>query len=212
MSAHLGDLVSAYVDRTLPPEQQHALDRHVVSCQVCRAVADAERRILGSLRHSGTPGVPTSLTALLHGLGAVPPAGDDVVLSGPVTGSATGTALGSVRVLPLVSPGAPPLHRSPLRAAVLAGLVAGASTAAAWGIGATGAAAVTHGSTGSTRAAGSAASLSSGSVASPLSGGVLSPAITMLAALPVAAVGSMSGALGPHETQRSGRGGQSQHD
>jgi len=40
--------------------------------------------------------------------------------------------------LPVVQPGAPPLHRSPVRAAVLAGLAAGASAAAAVSLGVAG--------------------------------------------------------------------------
>ena len=46
--------------------------------------------------------------------------------------------------LPVVQPGAPPLHRSPVRAAVLAGLAAGASAAAAVSLGVAGVGTAAH--------------------------------------------------------------------
>lgn len=135
-AGHLGDRVSAYVDRTLAPDLLRRLDRHVVTCERCRAAADGERRLLASLRASRTPPVPTSLTAALRGLSS----------SAPVLAPSVGLPIGSPSVvLPTVPPRAPALHRSPVRAVLLAGLAAGASAAAAWGIAATGSAAGTGG-------------------------------------------------------------------
>ena len=120
---HLGALVSAYVDRRLPPPLQRACDRHLVACAVCREAAAAERRLLGSLRAAPMPGPPGNLQASLLGLAAQAQADASVRLP------QTPTPLG------VVSPHAPALHRSPVRAALLAGLAAGASAAAAWSIG-----------------------------------------------------------------------------
>ena len=115
-SRHLGSLVSAYVDRSMPPELLRACDRHLVACAMCRAAADGERRLLSSLRGALTPGVPSSLEASLLGL------------------CRTGTVAVGPAPLGLVGRDAPPMHRSPARAAMLAGLAVGASAAAAWGI------------------------------------------------------------------------------
>ena len=114
---HLGTMVSAYVDRVLPPPLQHACDRHLVTCAVCREAAAAERRLLGSLREARMPGPPSRLQASLLDLAAQAPA--------PVGPAPLG----------LVRRDAPAMHRSPVRAAMLAGLAAGASAAAAWSIG-----------------------------------------------------------------------------
>jgi hypothetical protein len=100
----------------MPPELLRACDRHLVACAMCRAAADAERRLLSSLRGALTPGVPSSLEASLLGL------------------CRTGAVAVGPAPLGLVGRGAPPMHRSPVRAAMLAGLAVGASAAAAWGI------------------------------------------------------------------------------
>jgi len=134
-AGHLGDLVCAYVERTLPAELLRRLDRHLVTCGVCGAAVDAERRLLISLRSARTPGVPTSLTMALRELaasGAVP-------APAPALARAShGPAYRTAVSLPLVAAGAPALHRSLARAAMLAGLAAGASAAAAWGFSAVG--------------------------------------------------------------------------
>lgn len=119
MAQHLGLQVSAYVDRSLEPAVLLAFDRHLVACEVCRHAADQERRLLASLRH-GTPGVPSSLQASLLSLAAHPP----VPQAPPAVRAA----------VPTVAPAAPPLHRSPRRAAALAGFAATASAVAAIGL------------------------------------------------------------------------------
>ena len=149
MSRHLGDLVSAYVDRRLPGPALAAWDRHVVVCAHCRYAVDQERVLLASLRNAPAPGVSESLHALLLGLGDAPANARFVAAAG-LTGGPSGpppvpTApfqIPSLR-LPTVPPAAPPRHRSARRSALIAGLAAGASAAAAWTVGFTPAATAT---------------------------------------------------------------------
>lgn len=147
MTPHLGGHVRAYVERTLPPAVQHLFDRHLVTCVMCRAVADQERRIIATLR-ADSAFVPGSLRSSLMGLAATAilepeptrHPGPRIPL-GPLAsrGSASralgpGKGLASAPGVPTVPPTAPALHRSPMRAAVAASLAAGASVAAAWGL------------------------------------------------------------------------------
>ena len=133
---HLGNHVRAYVDRALPPALLHLYDKHVVCCTMCRAAADQERRIVASLR--ADTGVPLSLRSALIGLASAPVAADPRPASGPrIPLPPMGFRMPSAPTfdpVPTVSPTAPALHRSPMRAAVVASLAAGASVAAAWGL------------------------------------------------------------------------------
>ena len=135
MTPHLRGHVRAYVDRALPPALLHLYDRHLVCCAICRDAADRERRIVASLRSD--TGVPTSLHSSLLGLAAAPlpePAsqpGPRIPLP-PLHLRAS--AVPSYDPVPTVHPSAPALHRSPMRAAVVASIAAGASVAAAWGL------------------------------------------------------------------------------
>ena len=140
MTPHLRGQVRAYVDRSLPPALLHLYDRHLVCCTMCRHAADQERRIVAALRSD--TGVPMSLRSSLIGLAASPPPMEEPVRSsGPripvpplgVLGSRMPSAP-SHEPVPTVRPTAPPLHRSPMRAAVVASIAAGASVAAAWGL------------------------------------------------------------------------------
>lgn len=183
MQRHLGDLVSAYVDRRLPAAELLAGDRHVLVCERCRHAVEQERRVLASLRAAREPGMSAGLQALLlelasssaeseplgsraplgagASLGGAPPLGASAALGraplrrvrGASEALGAGGALRSRRSvvppipvpvrraeplrLPTVAPATPALHRSTRRAAMAAGLVAGASAAAAWGIGVT---------------------------------------------------------------------------
>lgn len=135
MSRHLGMQVSAYVDGQLDVPTMRAFDQHLVACQVCRHTAEQERRILTSLRTGATPDLSQGLQSMLLGLAApVHSAG----AQGPRGGGPAVPAARAVRQLrvplPTVAPAAPALHRSPRRAAMLAGLAAGASAAAAIGL------------------------------------------------------------------------------
>ena len=122
-SRHLEAMLSAYADRSLSPAVLLACDQHVAICPGCRAAVDAERRLLSSLRTAATPGLPSRLEWALLDLAvhAVPP----IPAGGPP-------------VLPVVNRSAPAMYRSPVRAALLASLAAGASAAAAWSLGVSG--------------------------------------------------------------------------
>lgn len=143
MSRHLGDQLSAYVDRRLPAAALLAWDRHVVVCAHCRYAVDQERGVLASLRSAPDPCVSESLQALLLGLGnnATPNArfiaAAALTRTLPESSPPIPTAPFLVRGmrLPTVSPADPPRHRSARRAALAAGLAAGASAAAAWTVG-----------------------------------------------------------------------------
>jgi anti-sigma factor RsiW len=122
-SRHLDDLLSAYADRNLPAATLLACDRHVAICPGCRDAVDGERRLLQSLRSSATPPPPSRLEMALLDLAVC--AMPDVPTRRPSPISVVGRS-------------APPLHRSPVRAAMLASLAAGASAAAAWSVGVSG--------------------------------------------------------------------------
>ncbi|MFC7595203.1 hypothetical protein ACFQU3_07810 [Terrabacter sp. GCM10028922] len=136
MTPHLKGHVRAYVDRALPPALLHVYDRHLVCCAMCRSAAEQERRIVASLR--ADTGVPMSLRTSLMGLAASPPlesapAGAGPRIPMPPLGFRMPSAP-SYDPVPTVRPTAPALHRSPMRAAVVASIAAGASVAAAWGL------------------------------------------------------------------------------
>lgn len=147
--------VSAYVDRRLDARVLHAFDQHLAVCLVCRYAADEERRLLTSLRSGPTPGFSADLQSMLLAMAQPAPAtaaspavglADDAVAptsSGWLRGRSRPSGVPpiprapeSVRQLrvPTVAPAAPALHRSPRRAAAIAGLAAGASAAAAIGL------------------------------------------------------------------------------
>ena len=148
MTPHLKGYVRAYVDRALPPAMLHLYDKHLVCCTVCRAAADQERRIVASLRSD--TGVPMSLRTSLMGLGAAPSGEPQPAPSTPTAPGTPRRPIGpriplppvgfrmpstpSYEPVPTVRPTAPALHRSPMRAAVVASIAAGASVAAAWGL------------------------------------------------------------------------------
>lgn len=140
MTRHLGPLLSDYVDRRLDEATLAEFDRHLIACQVCRAAADNERVLLRSLRSDPAPRVSPGLHELLLGLagtGAGPGAGSGPA-PWPASGSAPAVPVAPAAVqalrLPVVPPATPALHRSPLRATLLAGLAASASAAVAWGL------------------------------------------------------------------------------
>lgn len=139
MTPHLKGHVRAYVDRALPPAMLHLYDKHLVCCTVCRAAADQERRIVASLRSD--TGVPMSLRTSLMGLGAAPTGDPQPAPEGSRAPRVPSLPVGfrmpsapAYEPVPTVRPTAPALHRSPMRAAVVASIAAGASVAAAWGL------------------------------------------------------------------------------
>ena len=120
---HLGSMLSAYADRRLPAPTLLTCDQHVAICPGCLAAVSAERRLLGSLRSAVTPGPPSRLESALLDLAV------HAMSPGPASVPPS---------LALVGRAAPAMHRSPVRAAMLASLAAGASAAAAWSLGVTG--------------------------------------------------------------------------
>ena len=120
---HLDALLSAYADRSLPAATLLACDRHVAICHGCRVAVDAERRMLSSLRSAATPALSSRLESALLGV---------AVYAVPTVATRRPPPLA------VVDRSAPAMHRSPVRAALLASLVAGASAAAAWSVGVSG--------------------------------------------------------------------------
>lgn len=140
MTPHLRGQVRAYVDRALPQPLLRVFDQHLVACEVCRAAAEQERRIVAALR--AETGVPPSLRLTLLGV-AVATAGREVpaVPEAPArvrlhlrASPFRDADLIARRPVPTIAPNTPALHRSPVRAAVVASLAATASVAAAWGL------------------------------------------------------------------------------
>jgi anti-sigma factor RsiW len=122
-SRHLGAMLSAYADRSLPAATLLACDRHVSICPGCRDAAEAERRLLRSLRSDATPELPSGLESALLCLAFYAEPSAPTRPPSPLV---------------VVGRSAPAMHRSPVRAALLASLAAGASAAAAWSVGVSG--------------------------------------------------------------------------
>ena len=142
MTPHLRGHVRAYVDRALPPAVLHLYDRHLVACMVCRSAADQERRIVAALRADARD-LPGSLRSSLMSLASAPvvaaqptpPTSGPRIPLGPLARGGRGVVPAEApEPLSTVPPTAPALHRSPMRAAVIASLAASASVAAAWGL------------------------------------------------------------------------------
>ena len=138
----LGQFVTAYADRAMDAATLHNWDLHLVACSACRAAVDAERRVLASLRTSAAS-VPTDLRGMLLALAQEPgsrapeperPHGFHPVRTLHHPGHPHLVPPVPAAPVRVVDRGAPALHRSARRATVLAGLAAGATAAAAWGI------------------------------------------------------------------------------
>jgi hypothetical protein len=130
-------------------------DRHVLTCAGCRAAVAEERRVLAALRAPAEPTMPRDLRGMLLALAADPSAqGLRPGAAGAPDGSGAEGAVWapddahgregfapSIPVAPVrvVDRGTPAMHRSARRATVFAGLAAGATAAAAWGVAMTGA-------------------------------------------------------------------------
>lgn len=144
----LGDRLTAYADRAMDAASLLHWDRHLVACTRCRALVEQERRVLDALRAPACSAVPGDLRSLLLAV-AEQQLGPGIVDGRGQTASGrdaarTGVAgphlLPPVPVapVPVVDRGAPALHRSVRRATVFAGIAAGATAAAAWGLVVTG--------------------------------------------------------------------------
>ncbi len=118
----LGDELPEYAAGRLPLERQWAWDRHLVACQVCGHAVAQERRLRSAL--AGAPSMPGDLRSTLLALGSS--LGDEAA---PRPAATT-----QPRPLALLAPSAPPCHRSPLRATIVAAAAAGVAGAAAWSL------------------------------------------------------------------------------
>lgn len=118
----LDDELTEYAAGRLPLHRQWAWDRHLVACRTCGHALAQERRLTSAL--AGGPTMPGDLRSTLLALGTTMAA---ELSPRPVT---------PVRQDPLrlLAPSAPPCHRSPLRATVVAAAAAGVSAAAAWSL------------------------------------------------------------------------------
>lgn len=139
-TGHLSDDLSEYAAGRLPDTRTLHWDRHLVACETCRSDVDVERRLQAVL--TSGPSMPPSLRTTLIAMGAARPM---TTLPTPAHGTQVpdvpvvpyGLTLSPGYTLPTVLPASPALHRSALRSAVMATMVAGASAAAAWGLGVT---------------------------------------------------------------------------
>jgi len=140
----LGADLTAYTDRTLDAASLLRWDRHVVACACCRAAVEDERRVLAALRSPSASRVPGDLRGMLLAMGAELAAAPAHPGTSATSHGARRHAVPPVPVAPVrvVDRGAPALHRSARRATVFAGLAAGATAAAAWGLVVTGGATV----------------------------------------------------------------------
>jgi anti-sigma factor (TIGR02949 family) len=50
---HIRSLVSPYIDGELAAEKAAEVERHLESCETCRALVDSERRVSAAVRHQG---------------------------------------------------------------------------------------------------------------------------------------------------------------
>jgi hypothetical protein len=192
--SHLGSLVSAYVDRDLPAGVLLACDQHLGVCGSCRAVAEEERRLMESMRRALAPHPSSSLQSALLGLADHP---------APTTCRPH---------LPVVQRGAPPLHRSPVRAAVLAGLAAGASAAAAVSLGVAGVGAVGPSAPGSGPPASAATVRGPQAPVPPHTGTTPMGFVPAAAVLPIAGARPPAASAGPSPSEALLRLTQSRHD
>jgi len=52
-TAHIGSLISPYIDGELAAEKSAEVDRHLETCEACRALVESERRVSAAVRHHG---------------------------------------------------------------------------------------------------------------------------------------------------------------
>ncbi|MGG5261024.1 hypothetical protein, partial [Phycicoccus avicenniae] len=111
----LGDELSEYAAGRLGASREHAWDRHLVACEVCRHAVGQEQRLRAAL--AGAPSMPGDLRLSLLALGRQ-------LEPTPLT-------VGGREPLPMLAPNDPPCHRSALRATVVGGAGGGGGGARA---------------------------------------------------------------------------------
>lgn len=130
----LQDELPDYAAGRMSPTAAIAWDRHVAVCDRCLQAVAAERRLQQAM--TGAPSMPAGLLASLMQLAAEPGAGAVPPPPAPSRRIPVGFHLVATAPAPLptLSPSAPPMHRSPVRTALVVGFAVGASAAAAWGL------------------------------------------------------------------------------
>ena len=116
----LDDELFDYAAGRLSAPRVAVWQRHLAVCDLCSAGLDRERRLRVAL--AGAPSMPGDLRSTLVAMGRS--------LEQPATANRARLA----EPLALLAPGAPPCHRSPLRATVVAAAAVGVSAAAAWSL------------------------------------------------------------------------------
>ncbi|MFC8502909.1 anti-sigma factor family protein [Pedococcus sp. NPDC057267] len=144
----LGDRLTAYADRAMDAASLLHWDRHLVACTRCRALVEQERRVLDALRAPACSAVPGDLRSLLLAVAEQALGPESAAVIAPTASGRGASRAGSagphflppvpVAPVPVVDRSAPALHRSVRRATVFAGIAAGATAAAAWGLVVTG--------------------------------------------------------------------------
>jgi len=132
----LGDRVTAYADRAMPDATLLRWDRHLVACTSCRAEVEEERRVLAALRSPSASCVPGDLRSMLLAVAAE--VGGDARPSRRSPSRGPFVPPVPTAPVPVVDRAMPAMHRSARRATVFAGIAAGATAAAAWGLAVTG--------------------------------------------------------------------------
>ncbi len=114
----LDDELFDYAAGRLPAPRVTVWQRHLAVCDLCSVGLERERRLRAAL--AGAPSRPGDLrdTRMARGRALEPPRAPEPVAP----------------ALALLAPGAPPCHRSPLRATVVAAAAVGVSAAAAWSL------------------------------------------------------------------------------
>jgi len=116
----LDDELLEYAAGRLPAPRVALWQRHLAVCDLCLVGLERERRLQAAL--AGGPSMPGDLRTTLMAMGRL--------LEQPAE-----TARPRLpEPLALLAPTAPPCHRSPLRATVVAAAAVGVSAAAAWSL------------------------------------------------------------------------------
>jgi hypothetical protein len=114
----LDDELFEYAAGRLAASRIVVWQRHLAVCDLCAVALERERRLRAAL--AGAPSMPGDLRNTLMAMGS--------------GAGAQTAATPRPEPLALLAPSAPPCHRSPLRATVVATAAAGVSAAAAWSL------------------------------------------------------------------------------
>jgi hypothetical protein len=98
---HLGDRLAAFVDGELRDDTRERVQAHLVTCEQCRAEADAQRRLKDAVAGATQPALSAGLLARLQELPGAGPGGpgsggpfDGGIFGGDLFGTGTGRERG----------------------------------------------------------------------------------------------------------------------